>query len=44
MPLTTDFYLREAEGSRLAAALLIPIDGPSIHEIARLVLHDKTED
>lgn len=44
MPLTTDFYLREADGSRLAAALLIPIDEPSIREIARLVLHEETED
>jgi CRISPR-associated protein Csx17 len=44
MPLTNDFYFREADGSRLAAALLIPIDEPSIREIARLVLHDKTED
>ena len=44
MPLTTDFYLPEKDGARLAAALLIPIDEPSIREIARLVLHDKTED
>lgn len=44
MPLTTDFYLREEDGARLAAALLIPIDEPSIREIARLVLHDEAED
>ncbi len=44
MPLTTDFYLRGEDGTRLAAALLIPIDEPSIREIARLVLHDKAED
>lgn len=43
MPLTTDFYLREEDGTRLAAALLIPIDEPSIREIARLVLHDEAE-
>lgn len=44
MPLTTDFYVPEKDGARLAAALLIPIDEPSIREIARLVLHDKAED
>lgn len=44
MPLTTDFYLRGEDGARLAAALLIPIDEPSIREVARLVLHDEAED
>jgi CRISPR-associated protein Csx17 len=43
MPLTTDFYLQEEDGVRLAAALLIPIDEPSIREIARLVLRDEAE-
>lgn len=44
MPLTADFYLREEDGARLAAALLIPIDEPSMREIARLVLRDEAED
>lgn len=44
MPLTTDFYLREEDGARLASALLIPIDEPSRREVARLVLRDETED
>jgi CRISPR-associated protein Csx17 len=44
MPLTTDFYLQEEEGVRLASALLIPIDEPSRRAIARLVLGDGSED
>jgi CRISPR-associated protein Csx17 len=44
MPLTTDFYLQEEDGVRLAAALLIPIDEPSRRAVARLVLGDETED
>jgi CRISPR-associated protein Csx17 len=44
VPLTTDLYLREADGPRLAAALLIPIDKPSIRKIARLVLQDNADD
>lgn len=38
VPLTSDFYYPESEGSRLAAALLIPIDQTAINEIAKLVL------
>ena len=38
VPLTSNFYYPSEEGSRLAAALLIPIDQPAIDEIARLVL------
>ena len=44
MPLTTDFYLREEDGARLASALLIPIDEPSRRAVARLVLRYETEE
>lgn len=43
MPLTKDFYVPSEDGARLAASLLIPIDEPSIREIARLVLRDDAE-
>lgn len=43
-PLTADFNFRAEDGTRLAAALLIPIDEPSIREIARLVLHDEADE
>lgn len=44
LPATKDFYYNNMEGARLAAALLIPIDEPSIRALAKLVLRDKTED
>lgn len=44
IPLTTDFFFPKNEGARLAAALLIPIDEPSVRALARLVLHDDAED
>ena len=43
-PLTTEYYFQAEDGPRLAAALLIPIDEPSVREIARLVLHDEGEE
>lgn len=43
VPLTKDFYYPEAEGARLAAALLIPIDQMAIAEIAKLVLPEAQE-
>lgn len=43
-PLTADFHVPTKAGPRLAAALLIPIDEPSVRAIARLVLHDETEE
>ena len=43
-PATREFHYDNAEGIRLAAALLIPIDEPSIRALAALVLRDKTED
>lgn len=42
--LTKDFFFPPEDGGRLAAALLIPIDQPSVRELARLVLHDNTGD
>ena len=44
LPATKEFYFEDSEGTRLAAALLIPIDEPSIRALAALVLRDKTED
>lgn len=44
VPLTEDFFFPPEDGARLAAALLIPIDEPSIRELAQLVLHEHTED
>ena len=44
VPLTKDFYFPAEDGARLAAALLIPIDEPSIRELAKLVLHEHTEE
>ncbi len=44
VPATKEFHYDNAEGTRLAAALLIPIDEPSIRALAALVLRDKTED
>ncbi len=44
VPLTKDFFFPPEDGMRLAAALLIPIDEPSIRELAQLVLHEHKED
>jgi CRISPR-associated protein Csx17 len=44
MPATREFHYDDSEGTRLAAALLIPIDEPSIRALAELVLRDKPED
>jgi CRISPR-associated protein Csx17 len=43
-PATREFHYDNAEGTRLAAALLIPIDEPSIYALAELVLRDKPEE
>lgn len=43
VPLTRDFYYPEADGSRLAAALLIPISQAAIKEIADLILPEHEE-
>lgn len=43
-PVTKEFHCGDAEGRRLAAALLIPIDEPSIRALAELILRDKPED
>ncbi len=43
-PATREFHYDDSEGARLAAALLIPIDEPSIRALAELVLRDKPED
>jgi CRISPR-associated protein Csx17 len=43
-PATREFHYDDSEGTRLAAALLIPIDEPSICALAELVLRDKPED
>lgn len=43
-PATKEFHYDDSEGTRLAAALLIPIDEPSIRALAELVLRDKPED
>lgn len=43
-PASKEFHFDDAEGARLAAALLIPIDEPSIRALAALVLREKTED
>lgn len=44
MPLAKDFFFPGEDGARLAAALLIPVDTPSVRELAKLVLHKQTED
>jgi CRISPR-associated protein Csx17 len=44
MPATKEFHYDNSEGTRLAAALLIPIDEPSIRALAALVLREKTQD
>ncbi len=43
-PATREFHYDDSEGTRLAAALLIPIDEPSVRALAELVLRDKPED
>ena len=43
VPLTKDFYFDNAEGTRLAAALLIPINQASIRALAKLVLRESTD-
>ena len=43
-PTTREFHYDDSEGTRLAAALLIPIDEASIRALAELVLRDKPED
>jgi CRISPR-associated protein Csx17 len=43
-PATREFHYDDSGGTRLAAALLIPIDEPSIRALAELVLRDKPED
>jgi len=42
-PITKEFHYDNAEGTRLAAALLIPIDELSIRALAALVLRKKTD-
>lgn len=44
VPATKEFHYDNTEGTRLAAALLIPIDEPSIRALAALVLREKTDD
>jgi CRISPR-associated protein Csx17 len=44
VPATKNFHYDNSQGTRLAAALLIPIDEPSIRALAALVLRDKIED
>jgi CRISPR-associated protein Csx17 len=43
-PLIKNFPLSERHGTRVAAALLIPIDEHSIRALARLVLNEPTDD
>jgi CRISPR-associated protein Csx17 len=43
-PATKEFHYDNAEERRLAAALLIPVDEPSIRALAALVLREKPED
>jgi CRISPR-associated protein Csx17 len=43
-PATRQFHYDDSEGTRLAAALLISIDEPSIRALAELVLRDETDD
>lgn len=44
IPLAKDFFFPREDGARLAAALLIPVDEPSVCALARLVLHKQAED
>lgn len=44
VPLAEDFFFPREDGARLAAALLIPVDEPSVCALARLVLHKQAED
>ena len=43
-PAANEFHYDNAESARLAAALLIPIDEPSIRALADMILREKTED
>ncbi len=43
-PVTSEFHYDDSNGTRLAAALLIPIDELSIRALGELVLRDKPED
>jgi CRISPR-associated protein Csx17 len=42
--LAKDFFVPSEDGTRFAAALLIPIDEPSVRGLAGLVLHQPAED
>ena len=44
IPATQEFHSADSDGLRLAAALLIPIDPPSIRALADLVLREKVEE
>jgi CRISPR-associated protein Csx17 len=44
VPLAEDFFFPREDGVRLAAALLIPIDEPSVRALAGLVLRKAAED
>lgn len=41
-PVTKEFHYENEEGTRLAAALLIPIDSPSVSALGALVLRKRT--
>lgn len=43
-PLAEDFFFPREDGARLAAALLIPVDEPSVRALAKLVLRKEAED
>jgi CRISPR-associated protein Csx17 len=43
-PLAKDFLFPPENGTRVAAALLIPIDEFSIRELARVVLREQVEE